>query len=92
MKAIITSPAMTITTSRQFNQDASGAKKAAHHGPVFITDRGKPAHVLMTINQYQRLSGAFTSIIDMLALPEGAESIEFDAPRAHIKVTPADLS
>ena len=82
---------MTLT-SRQFNQDASGAKKAAQHGPVFITDRGKPAHVLMTIEQYQRLSGASTSIIDLLALPEGAESIEFDAPRASIKATPADLS
>jgi prevent-host-death family protein len=85
---------MTITTltSRQFNQDASGAKKAAQHGPVFITDRGRPAHVLMTIEQYQRLTGASTSIIELLALPEGAESIELDAPRAHIKVTPADLS
>ena len=33
---------MTITTlsSRQFNQDAGGAKKAAKKGPVFITDRG----------------------------------------------------
>ncbi|MCF9010316.1 type II toxin-antitoxin system Phd/YefM family antitoxin, partial [Pseudomonas carnis] len=38
---------MTITTisSREFNQDTSGAKKAARKGPVFITDRGKPAHV-----------------------------------------------
>jgi predicted nucleic acid-binding protein len=38
---------MTITTisSREFNQDTSGAKKAARMGPVFITDRGKPAHV-----------------------------------------------
>ena len=41
---------MTITTlsSRQFNQDTSRAKKAAIAGPVFITDRGRPAHVLLT--------------------------------------------
>lgn len=40
---------MTITTfsSHQFNQDASKAKKAAMAGPAFITDRGRPTHVLL---------------------------------------------
>ena len=47
---------MTITTlsSRQFNQDASKAKKAAKTGPVFITDRGKPAHELLTFGEYKQ--------------------------------------
>jgi prevent-host-death family protein len=42
---------MTVTTvsSREFNQDASGAKRSASKGPVVITDRGRPAHVLLTI-------------------------------------------
>lgn len=40
---------MTTINSRTFNQDASGAKRAAQDGPVFITDRGKPAHVLLSI-------------------------------------------
>ncbi len=35
---------LTTMTSREFSQDASGAKKAARQGPVFITDRGRPAH------------------------------------------------
>lgn len=41
---------MTITTlsSRELNQDVSRAKRAARHGPVLITDRGKPAHVLLS--------------------------------------------
>ncbi len=53
---------MTVTTmtSREFNQDASGAKNAARRGPVFITDRGWPAHVLLTIEDYQRLALAET--------------------------------
>jgi hypothetical protein len=34
--------------SGPFNQDTSGAKKAAERGPVYITDRGRPAHVLLT--------------------------------------------
>lgn len=49
--------AVTTLTSREFNQDASGAKKAARRGPVFITDRGRPAHVLLTIEEYRRLAG-----------------------------------
>lgn len=73
---------MTITTlsSREFNQDASGAKKAAKKGPVFITDRGRPAHVLLTIEEYQKLTGDHTSIVDMLAMP-GVENIKFEPPR-----------
>ncbi|AAW59752.1 hypothetical protein GOX2688 (plasmid) [Gluconobacter oxydans 621H] len=51
-------PEMTVTTfsSREFNQDTSRAKKAAVEGPVFITDRGKPAHVLLSIDDYRRLT------------------------------------
>lgn len=84
---------MNITTisSRQFSRDASGAKKAAQSGPVFITDRGKPAHVLMTIEQYRLLTGASASIIDMLALPDGVEAMDFEATRANISTKPADL-
>ena len=50
---------MTTTTisSREFNQDAGGAKKAADKGPVIITDRGKPAHVLLSFEDYQKLLG-----------------------------------
>lgn len=84
---------MTIITlsSREFNQDASRAKKASKGGPVFITDRGRPAHVLLTVEDYQRLSGALPSIVDLLAMPEGAD-IAFEPPRAQGIAQPADLS
>lgn len=59
----------TILTSREFNQDTSGAKRAASHGPVFITDRGKPAHVLLSIEEYQRLTGGPGSIRPRVARP-----------------------
>jgi prevent-host-death family protein len=73
---------MQITTlsSREFNQDTSRAKKAAADGPVFITDRGTPAHVLLSIEAYRRLTGGSESIIDRLAMPPGAEDIELDIP------------
>jgi prevent-host-death family protein len=85
---------MTVTTlsSREFNQDTSRAKKAAQDGPVFITDRGRPAHVLLTIEAYQKLTGEQASIVDLLAMP-GAEDIEFDPPRLRGPLTrPVDLT
>jgi prevent-host-death family protein len=84
---------MTITTisSRQFNQDASGAKKAASDGPVFITDRGEPAHVLLSIAEYRRLTGGEMSLADALAQNEEAADFEFEPPQANLRFPPADL-
>ena len=84
---------MTITTlsSRELNQDVSRAKKAAKNGPVFITDRGKPAHVLLSIEEYQRLTEQRRNIADSLAMPDVAD-IEFEPPRATIDTQPADFT
>ena len=84
---------MTITTlsSRAFNQDASGAKRAAKLGPVFITDRGRPAHVLLSMEDYQRLVGAQPKISDLLAMSVGAD-LEFDPPTARIESRAIDLA
>ncbi len=84
---------MSVTTlsSREFNQDTSRAKKAAAEGPVFITDRGKPAHVLLTIEEYQRITGGRRNIVEALSMP-GLSDIEFDPPRANIVLVPADFS
>jgi hypothetical protein len=83
---------MTITTlsSRQFNQDASKAKKAAKSGPVFITDRGRPAHVLLTFGEYKKITGGRTKIADLLAMP-GAEGPELEIPQWRDPAQPADL-
>jgi len=84
---------MTITTlsSRQFNQDASKAKKAAQAGPVFITDRGRPAHVLLTFDDYKKITGGRTKIADLLAMP-GIEDIEFEIPQLRDLAQAADYS
>jgi prevent-host-death family protein len=73
---------VTITklSSREFNQDTSRAKRAAKRGPVFITDRGRPSHVLLTVADYQRITGGQKSIAELLAMPEAAR-IEFEPPR-----------
>jgi prevent-host-death family protein len=72
--------AITKLSSRDFNQDTSRAKRAAKRGPVFITDRGRPSHVLLTVEEYQRITGGQKSVADLLAMPAAAQ-IEFDPPR-----------
>jgi prevent-host-death family protein len=84
---------MSITTlsSREFNQDASKAKTAARDGPVIITDRGRPAHVLLTFADYKKLTAQRTKIADLLAMP-GGEDFEFAAPKLSGLAQAADLS
>ena len=84
---------MPITTlsSRDFNQASSEAKRAANNGPVFITDRGRPAHVLMTFEHYQQLTKQRRNIADALAMPGNAD-IEFEPPRVTIETRQADFS
>ncbi len=86
---------MSITTvsSREFNQDVSKAKLAAFNGPVFIIDRGgNPAHVLLTIKEYQEIIDKRESIVELLAMPDVAD-IDFDPPRLTKELyRPADLS
>ena len=68
-------------SSREFNQHVSRAKRAASKGPVIITDRGKPAYVLLSHDAYRQLAGKKgKSLADLLAMP-GGEDIEFDPPR-----------
>jgi prevent-host-death family protein len=84
---------MTVTTisSREFNQVTSNATKAARRGPVIITVRGRPAHVLLSIEQYQALAAPASSIVDLLTMP-GAERVRFNPPRAREFTRAADLS
>jgi hypothetical protein len=65
---------------------------------VFITDRGRPAHVLLTFDEYKKITGGRTKIADLLAMPgmEGTslplEGIELEIPLSRELARPADLS
>ncbi len=81
----------TILSGRKFNQDVSGAKRAANNGPVIITDRGEPAYVLLRHEDYRRLVGGGPTIRDMLDQP-GMEDIDFEPIRLGSGIMrPADL-
>ncbi len=79
-------------SSRDFTRDVSAAKRAAFEGPVFITDRGRPAFALLKIEDYYRIVGqgepTLLSVMDSIA---GAEGIEFNPPRLGIQSRPAQF-
>lgn len=64
-------------SSREFNQDVSHAKRLASDEPVFVTDRGKPTHVLLSVDAYRQLIGKTDTLADLLSsagpLPEGPD-------------------
>lgn len=80
----------TRISSREFNQDTSRAKRAAERGPVYITDRGRLAHVLLTFDAYERLLGEHR-VLDLLAEPAGVEDIEFAIPISRDPAKPAEF-
>lgn len=82
----------TTLTSREFNQDTGKAKKAAHDGPVFITDRGQPSHVLLSIESYRKLSSRGMTLAEAIADPRPEADFEFAPPRLHgFSFKPADF-
>lgn len=72
---------MKVVTSRAFNQDVTQAKRAARIEPVFITDRGRPTHVLMSVETYRRLSGQRETIVDLLAMPAASPALDLTPER-----------
>ena len=76
---------MTVTISaRAFNQDTAGAKRAAAVGPVYITDRGTPTHVLLSVTDYERLIGPKVSVAEAFFWP-GAADVELLLPERRIE-------
>jgi hypothetical protein len=78
-------------TSRKFNQSASEAKKASLNGPVFITDRREPSHVLLSIEDYRKLTGGITTLADALAQQDSVD-VEFEPPRVVSRHRATDFS
>ncbi len=67
-------------TSREFNQATGEAKTAARRGPVFVTNRGQPTHVLMTYENYRALVKGSPTLVDLLCTTAGAGEIDLPLP------------
>lgn len=79
---------MSTITSRDFNQDVSAAKRSAATEPVVITDRGKPSHVLLSIENYRRLVADRRSIVDWLS---AHDDIDLITERVDLPLVTPDL-
>lgn len=64
-------------TSREFNQDVAGAKRAAEQGPVIVSSRGRPSHVLVSWSEWERRTRGKDRLVDLLTYP-GLEELDLD--------------
>ena len=78
---------MSTMSARDFNRDVSAAKRAADHGPLVITDRGRAAYVLLSASDYEELTDKRT-IVDWLQVDD---DIDFDPERLSALPRAADL-
>jgi len=84
--------AIHTVSSRDFTRDVSAAKRATVNGPVFITVRGRPAFVLLKIDDYDRMTGKQSpSLLEVMDGIAGGENIDFDPPRLNIQFQAASL-
>ena len=83
---------VTVTTlsGRELNQDLGRAKRATRNGPVIITDRGRPAHVLLSFDEYKRPADRMRTLGDMLTAP-GREDAELTLSGRTERAQPVDL-
>lgn len=79
-------------SSRGFARDVSAAKRAAADGPVFITDRGRPAFALLKIDDYYRMvEHNEPTLLDVMDGIPGGEQIEFNPPCLNFQSQPTTL-
>ena len=85
-----------IMTSREFNQHTYRAQQEAEKSPVVITNRGRPAHVLLSYADYQKLTGGRRSALEALQslnYPDTAADIELEIPpRSKAQRPPVDFA
>ncbi|MDM4764427.1 type II toxin-antitoxin system prevent-host-death family antitoxin [Galbitalea sp. SE-J8] len=68
---------------------SDAAKRAAERGSVTITDHGRRSHVLLTAEEFDRISGERELVGDRL-WARGTEHIELDLPERRVE-TPRGL-
>ncbi|MDR1152683.1 MAG: type II toxin-antitoxin system prevent-host-death family antitoxin [Bifidobacteriaceae bacterium] len=80
---------MTEIAAQQFNHDVSAAKRAAMHGPVFITSRGEPTHVLLSLADYRETMGGGRTLREALV---AGDDIDFTPAPLDLRLQVPDLS
>ena len=80
----------SFLSSRDFNRDPARAKRAAKNGPVFVTERSKPALVVLSIEAYEKLAGNGQTLADLL-MPSEDLDFQFEVAKSMPGFKSADL-
>lgn len=81
---------MRTVSAREFNHDVSAAKRSAETEPVIITDRGHPSFVLLSMQEYERLTGTGRNLVDWLAM-EDEPDVGFEPEPVSLDLRVPDL-
>lgn len=76
--------AATTVSIEELRRVADEVGEAPDNGPVYVTRPGKLPLVLLTVNEYRKLSGRQESIVDLPTKSEGHD-LEFDSSRMTIE-------
>lgn len=60
-------------------------------GPLYITDRGRPTHVLVSYDHYRRLVEDVPSLVDTLCSTPGIGAVDLPIPARGEHARPASL-
>ncbi len=78
---------MNTLSSRDFNQNVAKAKHLADIQPVFVTDRGQLAYVLMSYAKYQQLNAQQKTNAERVSMTQAqADLIDEDFEFARIDI------
>ena len=78
-------------SARQFNRSTGEAKRAATDGPLYITDRGRPSHVLVSYEHYRRLVQDMPSLVEALCSTPGVGTVDLPLPARREHARPASI-
>ena len=79
---------MIQISSREFNQDIGYAKRQSAQDPVVITERGKPTHVLLSYEDYQKMLSGQPKITELLSCPDDTD---FETTKNSLGLKPVDF-
>ncbi len=80
---------MSTMSSQEFNRQPTSVKRQADQEPVYITERGEPAYVVVSIEEYRRLRG--TTETDLASYLRSDEFDDYDLPSVEVDVPGAAL-
>jgi len=81
--------ALLPRSSQEFSRNPTSVKHKADEGPVFITEHGRAAYVVVNIEDYRRLQGAPRP--DLVTYLQSEDPDDYDLPPVQLAIDAAKL-